>query len=171
MTGESILRGAWLNWKIKKALTQLINAGFERFLLGIPVLTIPKTVSRDTKEWNEAKQTLTKFTMKPRSGLLLPEGYEFAIQVVNNQMPDAIPYLRMQDEGMYKAMGLSFYTQGKGDNSSGTYTQSNVLSEAGYRHIDKLLTQFTGYINAYLIPKLVQLNWPEVRNFPTLQIG
>lgn len=170
MVGESILESAWVPWKIKRAMLQLINAGFERFLLGIPVMTVPKGVRKGTKEWNEAKGTLTKFAMRPRTGLLVPEGYSFEIKVVNSQMPDALPYLRLMDEAIYKAMGMTFSTMGRGDNSSGTYTVGGALSEAAQRNVMRLLNQFLEYVNIYLIPKLVLVNYPDAVNFPTLKV-
>lgn len=168
--GQSILQGAWLPWKIKRAMLQLVNAGFERFLLGIPIMKLPKGITRGSKEWEEAKQTLTKFAMKPRTGMMVPDGYEFDIQVVNNQMPDALPYIRMMDEAIYKSMGMTFSTMGRGDNSSGTYTVGAELSQAATRNVQRISKQFIDYINAYLVPKLVMVNWPDVTNYPTLQV-
>lgn len=171
MRGESILKSAWLSWKIKKAMLQLVNAGFERFLLGIPVLMVPKTVAKGSRDWADAKATLTKFAMKPRTGMMLPEGYEFSIQVVNSQMPDAIPYIKMQDEAIYRSMGIGFATMGKGDNTSGTYTVGESLSRAAQVYVQMLQQQFLDYLNLYLIPKLVLINWPDAQRFPVLKVS
>ena len=169
--GHSILEGAWLNWKIKRAMLQLINAGFERFLLGIPILKLPKGVVKGSQEWKDARNTLTAFAMKPRTGMLVPDGYEFEIQVVNSQMPDALPYLRLMDEGIYRAMGTSFSTLGKGENRSGTYTVGEELSATAARNVERIVKQFLDYTNTYVIPKLVMVNWPEALNYPTLKAG
>jgi len=171
MRGESLLKGAWLSWKIKKAMLQLVNAGFERFLLGIPVLTVPKTVAKGSADWNDARNTLTKFAMKPRTGMILPDGYEFNIQVVNSQMPDAIPYIKMMDEAIYRSMGVGFATMGKGENQSGTYTVGRTLSEAAEMYVQMLQQQFLDYLNLYLIPKLILINWPDEKRFPILKVS
>ena len=171
MRGESILEAAYLPWKIKRAMMQLINAGFERFLLGIPVMTVPKGVRKGTKEWNDARDTLTKFAMRPRTGLIVPEGFEFDIKVVNSQMPDALPYLRLMDEAIYKAMGMTFSTMGRGDNASGSYTVGGALSSAALRNVERLTSQFVEYVNLYLIPKLALVNTPDTVNFPVLKAG
>jgi hypothetical protein len=168
LVGNSILEGAWVNWKIKRAMLQLINAGFERFLLGIPVLKLPKSVVRESLEWQGARNTLTAFAAKPRTGMLVPDGYEFSIEVVNAQMPDALPYLSRVVDGIYRSMGLGFLTS-EGD-SGGNYKLSDAVTKASGRYMQSLLIQFLEYINTYLIPKLVLVNWPEAVNFPTLKV-
>lgn len=166
--GNSILDGAWVNWKIKRAMLQLINAGFERFLLGIPVLKLPKSVVKDSLEWKQARTTLTTFAAKPRTGMLVPDGYEFAIEVVNAQMPDALPYLSRVVDGIYRSMGLGFLTSEEGRGAN--YKLSDAMSKASGRYVQGLLIQFLEYVNTYLIPKLVLVNWPEVTNFPVLKV-
>lgn len=167
LQGHSILDGAWVNWKIKRAMLQLINAGFERFLLGIPVLRLPKSVVKDSLEWKQARNTLTTFAAKPRTGILVPDGYEFSIEVVNAQMPDALPYLSRVVDGIYRSMGLGFLTS---EAEGGDYKKSDAMSAASGRYVQGLLIQFLEYVNTYLIPKLVLVNWPQATNFPVLKV-
>lgn len=163
--GVGLLRAAYVPWRIKRAMLRLVNAGYERFLLGIPVMKVPKSVMPNTQEWNMAVETLTKIAAKPRSGAVLPDGWELEIRVVNTQMPDALPYIVRQDLAIKRAMGVSYAALGS-DVAGANYKQTEQLSKATYLFVMDLTKQFIEYINLYVVNKLVYLNYPTLKRYP-----
>ncbi len=166
LDGRSILRAAYVPWRIKQAMLKLVNAGYERFLLGIPVLTVPKTVTPGTKEWKMAENTLKALAAKPRSGVALPEGWQLEIYTVNSQMPDALPYIVRQDVAIKRAMGVSMAALGL--DTGGNYKQSDQLSKVSRETALRMAKEFTDYVNLYLVNRLVYLNYPMLRRYPYL---
>jgi hypothetical protein len=169
LKGQSLLRAAYLPWRIKRAMLKLVNAGYERFLLGIPVLQVPKSVMPGTKEWQMAETTLKLLAAKPRSGTVLPEGWALSIEVVNTQMPDAQPYIIRQDLAIKRALGVGFSSVGT-DAASSNYKASEKLSSVTDVFSFDLALQFCEFVNLYFINRLVYLNFPTVKRFPHLTI-
>jgi hypothetical protein len=169
LKGQSLLRAAYLPWRIKRAMLKLVNAGYERFLLGIPVLQVPKSVMPGTKEWQMAETTLKLLAAKPRSGTVLPEGWSLNIEVVNSQMPDAQPYIVRQDLAIKRALGVSFTSVGT-DAGGSNYKASEKLSSVTDTFSFDLALQFCEFVNLYFINRLVYLNFPEAKRYPYLSV-
>lgn len=166
LDGRSLLRAAYVPWRIKRAMLRLVNAGYERFLLGIPVLTVPKTVVPGTKEWTMAENTLKALAAKPRSGVALPEGWRLEIYTVNSQMPDALPYIIRQDVAIKRAMGVSVASLGL--DTGGNYKQADQLGKVSREMALRLAREFLDYVNLYLVNRLVFLNYPNLTRYPYL---
>lgn len=168
MKGRSILRAAVTPYEIKKVMLRLVNAGFERYLLGIPVFKAPKGINSKSPEWAIAKQMGVQFAGNPKAGLTLPEGWDFEVMSVNSQMPDALPYINMMNEAISRSMGIEFNSLGKNGNGSGGYGTSQLLHALSERTIRTYVDAFVDYINTYLIPKLMVANYPQLKNYPML---
>ena len=168
MKGRSILRAAYAPYEIKRVMLRLVNAGFERYLLGIPVFKAPKGVNNKSPEWAIAKQMGIQFAGNPKAGLTIPDGWEFNVVSVNSQMPDALPYINMMNEAISRSMGIEYNSLGKNGNGSGGYGTSQLLREVSERTIRTYIDAFVDYINTYLIPKLMVVNYPNLTNYPML---
>lgn len=168
MQGRSILRAAYTAYEIKRVMLRLVNAGFERYLLGIPVFKAPKGINNKSPEWAVAKQMGIQFAGNPKAGLTIPDGWEFNVVAVNSQMPDALPYINMMNEAISRSMGIEYNSLGKNGNGSGGYGTSQLLQEVSERTIRTYIDAFVDYINTYLIPKLMVVNYPQLTNYPTL---
>lgn len=167
--GESLLKAAYIPWRIKRAMLKLVNAGYERFLLGIPVLSVPRSVMQGTKEWELAEATLKALAARPRSGAILPEGWTIEIQVVNSQMPDAQPYIIRQDLAIKRALGVGFTSIGT-DALGSNYKASETLSGVSDAFSYDLALLFCELVNLYFINRLVYINFPELNRFPQLSM-
>lgn len=168
MKGRSILRAAYAPYEIKRVMLRLVNAGFERYLLGIPVFKAPKGINRESPEWKLAKQMGIQFAGNPKAGLTLPGDWEFEVVSVNSQMPDALPYINMMNEAISRSMGIEFNSLGKNGNGSGGYGTSQLLHSLSERTIRTYIDAFVDYVNTYLIPKLMVVNYPQLTNYPML---
>jgi hypothetical protein len=146
LDGRSLLRAAYVPWRIKRAMLRLVNAGYERFLLGIPVLKA--------------------LAAKPRSGVALPEGWQLEIYTVNSQMPDALPYIIRQDVAIKRAMGVSMASLGL--DTTANYKQADQLGKVSREMALRLAREFMDYVNLYLVNRLVFLNFPNLTRYPYL---
>ena len=165
-TGRSALRAAFPHWLAKRAMILLINHGLERYMIGVPVLKLPKTVRQGTAQWQAAESIVRNFVQKPRHGIILPDDWEFDTVDLKSAMPDAIPYLTYHDAGIARALGIDFNTVQL--NSGVQALQFGEFINLTQQTIIALQREFASTINLYLIPKLVLPNWPKVTRFPKL---
>lgn len=168
LKGKSILRGAYVPYEIKRQMLILMTAGFERYLLGVPVITAPKGVTQSSPEWAIARQIGAKFAGNPKAGLTLPDGWSLDVKTVGSQMPDALPFVNMMNDAIARAMGVEFTTLGKYGNGNGGYGTSQMLGQLSERTIRGYIDSFVQYVNTYLIPKLMVVNYPNLTNYPVL---
>lgn len=164
--GRSFLRAAVAHWRVKRSLVVLINQGLERFLLGVPVIKVPKHVKPGTKQWTQAQMVAKNFITKPRLGVVLPPGWEFEVAKLPVSMPEARPYLEYHDAAIARALGIDFNTVTQNTGIQNLNIQAFIgLTE---NTIETLAKDFASAVNLYLIPKLCVLNWPEARRYPRL---
>lgn len=168
MKGRSIMRSAYIPYEVKRQMLKLVTSGFERFLLGIPVFKAPPGVTQASPEWAVARQMGMKFAGSPKTGMTIPAGWEFSIEAVGSQMPDALPFINMMNEAISRAMGVEYNSLGKNGNSSGGYGLSSELVQLSERTVRTYIDNFVQYVNTYLIPKLMVVNYPNITNYPVL---
>lgn len=168
MKGRSILRSAYVPYEVKRQMLKLVTSGFERFLLGIPVFKAPVGVTQASPEWAVARQMGMKFAGSPKTGMTIPAGWEFSIEAVGSQMPDALPFINMMNEAISRAMGVEYNSLGKNGNGNGGYGLSSELVQLSERTVRTYIDNFVQYINTYLIPKLMVVNYPNITNYPVL---
>lgn len=167
--GKSFLRAAVAHWRVKRSLVVLINQGMERFLLGVPVVKVPATVKPGTKQWDAARKMALDFISKPRTGIILQPNWEFEPAKLNVNMPDALPYLEYHDAAIARAMGIDWNTVRQ--TQAGDAANISDFIDITQQTIKTLLREFASIINLFLIPKLVLLNYPDVRNYPRIDFG
>ncbi|GAA5500468.1 hypothetical protein Dxin01_00189 [Deinococcus xinjiangensis] len=161
--GESILRPAIVHWRIKRALTVLMNQGLERFALGVPMITPPAEVKPGTAQWLAARKMAIDFVTKPRTGVLLPSGWKFEVVTLKQSMPEIIPYIEYHDRCILRALGAeSASTVGLKEGQHGVSDATITKS------IKAAMVRFASAINLYVIPKIIQLNWPDATRYPRL---
>ena len=165
--GKSFLRAAVAHWRVKRSLIVLINQSMERFLLGVPIVKVPKSVREGTRSWLQAQKIAKDYILKPRTGIILSPGWEFEVAKLNVSMPDALPYLEYHDAAMARAMGIDFNTirQAQGADAGNAVGKFMDMTE---QTIETLLREFASTVNLFLIPKLMLLNWPDVRVYPRI---
>lgn len=168
-TGKSFLRSAVAHWRVKRSLIVLINQSMERFLLGVPVVKVPKSVRQGTNQWTMAQKIAKDYILKPRTGIILSPGWEFEVAKLNVSMPDALPYLEYHDAAIARALGIDFNTirqaQGADSKNGGAVGHFVDMTE---QTIETLIREFASVVNLFLIPKLILLNWPDTRVYPRI---
>lgn len=162
--GESILRAAIVHWRIKRALMVLMNQGLERFALGVPMIKPPAEVKPNSKQWLAARKMAIDFVTRPRTGVILPAGWEFEPITMKNSMPEIIPYIEYHDRCIMRALGVEGTTVGLKEGQSAPAGAMSMTQES----VRAMLIRFASAINLYVIPKLILLNWPNATRYPRL---
>lgn len=165
--GRSILRSAVAHWRVKRSLIVLINQGLERFLIGVPMVKVPKSVRPGTRQWQLAQNVARNFVSKPRAGIIVPPNYEFEVVKLQVSMPEARPYLEYHDAAIARAMGIDFNTVRQ--NTEIQNLNIGTFVDLTDNTVETLMKDFATAINLYLIPKLLILNWPELTRLPRLR--
>lgn len=162
--GESILRAAIVHWRIKRALMVLMNQGLERFALGVPMIKPPAEVKPKSAQWLAARKMAIDYVTRPRTGVILPAGWEFEPIVMKNSMPEIIPYIEYHDRCIMRALGVEGTSVGLKEGQSAP-VGAMQMTEAS---VKAMLIRFASAINLYVIPKLILLNWPNATRYPRL---
>jgi hypothetical protein len=165
--GRSFLRAAVAHWRVKRSLIVMINQSVERFLIGVPMVKVPRTVKINSVGWQQARKLITDFVIRPRTGLVLPPDWEFEVVKFTTQMPDAKPYLEYHDSAIARALGIDWNTIAGGAEGM-KYTAASTLEGITRNTVRRLLGEFISVLNTQLIPKLVLLNWPTVKRYPRI---
>lgn len=161
--GESVLRAAIVHWRIKRALLVLMNQGLERFALGVPMIKPPSEVVVGSAQWKAARKMAIDYVTRPRTGVILPAGWEFEVITLNNSMPDIIPYIEYHDRCIMRALGVESTSVGLKEGQS-VPGSDKALTDS----LRAMLSRFASAINLYVIPKLILLNWPDATVFPRI---
>lgn len=165
--GTSMLRAAVGHWRIKRSLTVMMNQSMDRHLIGVPVMKVPPDVRKGSKQWEEAQAMIRSFVIKPRTGMILRPNWEFETLKLGAISPvDALPYLEYHDAAIARSLGIDWNTI-KSESSSVQYNVG-ALHDMTMSTVKQLLMEFASVINLFLIPKLIMLNWPNLKQFPRL---
>lgn len=162
--GESILRAAIVHWRIKRALMVLMNQGLERFALGVPMIKPPAEVKPKSAQWLAARKMAIDFVTRPRTGVIVPSGWEFEPIIMKNSMPEIIPYIEYHDRCIMRALGVEGTSVGLKEGQSAPAGAMKMTEES----VKAMLIRFASAINLYVIPKLILLNWPNATRYPRL---
>ncbi len=174
--GWGILRDAYLMWRIRAHMLQMMGIAGERFAVGIPVLTetIEASMRTDRKQASEDLATLKSMMAEMRSGAFswadIPFGYD--IKILESNLPgaqflkDAFGDLGRQIMLAGKCQHLFVGTEKVGAQSSAeTHTQ-------GFRSTVAPLVEYILEVREKGVVKtLIDLNWEGVRAYPKLVVG
>lgn len=77
LRGESLLRNAYSAYRRKRIYMEWMGIGVQRSVVGIPSVTVPKTASTDSPEYQAVETMLKNITFHENAYMLLQEGYKF----------------------------------------------------------------------------------------------
>jgi len=167
LEGISLLRACYGAYFRKANYLKLNAIGLEKFAIGIPVGTIPEgeenTVNRVIFE-----DALTKFCTHHANYLIKTQGYEVDVKF-NNYDPQKVEVaIDNEDRRMSKSFLASFLELGV--TTGGSQALSTDLSSFFRNSLEYLVGIVEAEFNRVIIPELINLNFPNVQNFPKLFI-
>lgn len=168
-TGFPFLRMLYGNYKRKLLYKQLQAIGIERAALPVPHLELPDEVPHDSEEAQAAEDQLIAFTQAESAYFMTPHGYKLNYNQTGTYNPALVQTaVKAENEeivgsllGMWLEMGIG----GNSGNQAGTGISAEFFKDG----LEYLADKIKEKINIELIPNLIQLNFGEQEEYPTLE--
>ena len=166
--GISILRPCYGPWLRKNTFLKLIAAGVEKYAIPIPILKIPEG-KQSSEEYKNALNAMKKYVSHQCNYLTVPHGWD--IELKNNpfdasKIRDVIDRENVE---MVNAALANFLELGQ--SGSGSYALSFDLSDFFLGGLEYVAEQIAETINNQLIPKLIELNFPNQKQLVELKVS
>jgi hypothetical protein len=168
-SGRSILRAAYRPWVMKKDVMTITCIQHDRHGVGIPMAHVPTHVKEGTVAYKNTVSVLNGLYANDQSHIVAPTGYDFKIYGGDGKAgTDTIPFLRYLDEQIAESVLAMFMNLGT------TATGSRALGSEFTRFFVMSIQTYADYlcevINRSLIHELVDYNWSNVKNYPSLRV-
>lgn len=167
VTGQSILRPAYIHWKIKNTLYRVSGIAADRYGVGVPVLTLPEIFSQDQKD--KAEEMTQNLRSNEKSYVVLPFGFELEIKTPNgNPQGQSINELIEHHNRMIYTSTLEQFL-GLGGDSAGSFALSKDQTSFFLEHVQEKAMYLTNQLNKQVIERLVKLNFGEQEVYPEIK--
>lgn len=162
--GRSILRNSYRPWYLKRHLEEIEGIGVERELAGLPTLTAPEETDiwdaddpKMTQMRNDANQLLSNVKANEAEGILLPNGWAFALVSSGGQRAiDISQVIERYDRRIAMTSLADFILIGH--ESTGSFaladTKTNLFGTANGSWVDSIANVF----NRGAVRRLFKLN-------------
>lgn len=156
ISGRSILRSAYRDFRDKDFLMKLDLMAHERHAMGIPVFEVSVDLV-DPSAKDQAERVLEGIRAHEKIGVVCPNGWKFRIESVNSKEFSCIESIRMHEEAEANSVLANFLNLGQ--TKSGSRSLGEVMSELFMQSEDSYAKQVCETINRYLVHPLVKLNF------------
>ncbi len=165
-TGRALLREMYQHWFIKSGLYRVDAISCERAGMGVPVVTMGTDVKREDRE--SALSWVQALTTHQRTGLVLPNGWTFALEGVKGNLRD--PEKAIEHHGtMITVVGLAqFMMMGSSGKSSGNRSLGETMSDFFFMGLQATANLIGHRISDTTVKRLVDLNFAGVKRYPKL---
>jgi hypothetical protein len=158
--GIPMLRSAYKHWYYKEQLYKIDAIQKERHGIGIPLIKLPPGFNDADK--NLADQMGRNLRTNERSHIVLPPNWEVMMLKLEGQPVDALKSIEHHDQQIEKSILAEFLSATVGSSKDVDFD----LFLKATRFIADTVAQT---LNDYLIPRLVDYNFPGVQDYPRLK--
>lgn len=157
VTGVSILRAAWADWKLKGRALRVWAMTCERNGMGVPVTEAPDGASQAVMD------SLDKLGAAARAGefshATLPAGSKLTFQGVTGSLPDVGAFVRYCDEQIARSVLAQFLQLGSQPNGSWALASAQIDFFA--LALDSVANQIADVTTTQLVDRLVRYQFGE----------
>jgi hypothetical protein len=168
LTGESMLRPVYRNFKYKNMLYDISAKSIERYGIGVPLVTLPETVGES--ELLTAEEMAQNITSNQSSFIIKPNK-EWEIEILTpNGSPlgdEVIKLIQEHNQSIPEVVLAGFLNLSKG--GSGSYALSKDLTNFFTLILEEKANYISDQINKYVIKDLIIYNWGEQDYYPTVR--
>jgi hypothetical protein len=175
--GESVLRNAWLAWKMKTELEEVEAIGLSRELTGLPTLTVPEGIdiwnsndSNASTALTAAKDIVQLAKADKYGGFVLPFGWELKVLTTPGQRAhNSDTVISRWDQRIAVTMLADMLLIGH--ERVGSYALVNQKSRLFSSALESYAARISGVFNKDLIPRLMSINGIPQEYWPTIRFG
>lgn len=158
--GQSILRSAWIDWKIKSQAIRINAIGLEREALGMPVITVPEGGSVE-----KAHQIGREYRGSERSHIVVPEGYTVELQGRTGAARDPLPSIKYHDESTGRGALAMFLNLG---HDRGSQSLGETFLDLFTASLNAVVNYMEEVIVEQIVRDLVAINFGVDEPYPTI---
>lgn len=168
--GISALRPAFGAWLIKHETWRVHATSIRRFGMGVPQVTAPPGAT--AAQVSEAQSLASGLRVGDQTGVGLPQGFQFSLQGLVGQVPDALGFIKYLDQQISKMALAGIVDLGQteiGSRALGeTFLDLFLLALQGLADEigDETTTGYPGMPGA--VADLVAVNWGEDEPVPRI---
>jgi hypothetical protein len=164
--GVSLLRSAYKHWYIKENLYKIDAIAHERQGLGIPYVRKPNQAN--PKDKAKAKELLQNLRANEQGYLEIPTGWEIGfLDMKSGTTRDPQNSIKHHDRQIVKSVLAQFLELGA--TSTGSYALSADQTDLFMLALHHIARTMRDAVQKYVIQQLVDMNFPNVKNYPTLE--
>lgn len=155
--GVSVLRSAYKHWYFKEQLYKIDAIQKERHGIGIPVIKLPMGYSDADKV--VAQELGRNIRTNERAHIVLPPGWDIAMLKLEGNPVDALDSVEHHNACIRENILVNFIRDGAKEDDL-------VMFFKGVKFVADIVSET---YNHYLIPQLVDMNFPDVESYPKLK--
>lgn len=167
VTGQSILRPAYKHYRYKDVLYRIQGIAAERYGVGVPVLTLPKTYGSTEK--SKGEEMVQNLRSNEKGYVVLPSE-EWKLEILTpkgNPQGQSIDTAIDHHNKMILMSVLANFL-GLGTDGTGSYALSSDQSSFFLTHVEQIARYVAEQITEQVIKKLVRYNFGETAEVPHL---
>ena len=164
LEGVGMCRYQYRAWKMKYIMMKLIMIGFERFLVGDPIVETPL----DQREGDNAKikEMFKYWASSEKGGKIVPAGWKIRIDEMNfTGSMTAMKFIEFLNREMFWACMVHFVLLGL--SGQGSLALSRDQTDLFLMALQSKLNEISDVFNYDVIPQMVRFNFKE-EIFPKL---
>lgn len=167
ITGTSILRSAYLHFKMKNLAYRIGGVSIDRFGVGTPVVTLPEDFGDADKD--AAEEMAENIRSSEKGYVVLPHGWQFEIITPSgNPVASQIDsFIKHHNDEMLMSVLAGFLGLGTGD--VGSFALSSDQSSFFLQHCEEKADYFVAQINKQVIKRMVDANYGPQESYPELR--
>lgn len=163
--GNSLLRPAYKNWRLKDELMRIEAAAARRHGIGVPVAWAPPEESSDPERVAEYQKAASAYQGGSSAGMGLPSEAKFSIMSPSGTPMDPRRAIEYHDHQMaLVALAHFLNLDGKG----GSYALASVQQDAFVQAVGAVADHVRETAQSYIVEDIVDLNWGEDEPTPRL---
>jgi hypothetical protein len=156
--GISVLRSAYKHWYFKEQLYKIDAIQKERHGIGIPVIELPLGFSDDDKK--SAQNLGRNIRTNESAHAVMPPGWKLYMLKLEGNPVDALKSIEHHNASIRENILVNLFGAGMREEDLG------IAMKASRFVADIVAETF----NLYLIPKLIDYNWPGTEYYPKLKV-
>lgn len=167
ITGQSVLRPCWKHFQIKDRAYRVSAISFERYGVGIPVVTLPDGATDQQKE--DAENLAANIRSNEKGYIVLPSK-DWVIDILvpkGNPQQSTVDSQINHHDRMILMAGLAGFLN-LGSDSTGSYALSKDQSSFFLKHCEDKLLYICEQIGKQIIERLIDLNYGKQEKYPKL---
>lgn len=161
--GQSLLRQAYKNWLLKDRALRTGSSTLDRNGMGVPVYTAPEgATAADVAEGAALAQS---YRSGETAGAGLPNGATLELKGVTGELPDALPFIRYQDEQIARSALGHFLNLGT---QTGSWALGTTFADFFTMSLQAVAIAVRDVANQHIVEDWVDLNFGPYEPAPRI---